>query len=102
MSIVILCYRYSFTVISNLVVYVIMLAIFQTTSDDPDSPVEPKDSLKFQVTLNGIFVVINSSTLISICKPYEKYLLYSIIVIFHFSRYMTATGETELIHLKKK
>lgn len=52
-----LAIRYSFTVISNLVVYIIMLATFRTTSSDPDAPIEPKDSFKFQVVAYTVTAV---------------------------------------------
>ncbi|XP_054278762.1 major facilitator superfamily domain-containing protein 12-like isoform X2 [Macrosteles quadrilineatus] len=44
-----LAIRYSFTVISNIVVYLLLWIVLQVDSNNPDAPITPKDTGKFQV-----------------------------------------------------
>jgi len=44
-----LAIRYSFTVISNIVVYIILWIVLRQDSTDPDAPITPKDTGNFQL-----------------------------------------------------
>lgn len=46
-----LCFRYFFTVISNLLVYLITLAVLHISNGDSNAQIGPQDASKFQIVV---------------------------------------------------